>query len=543
MRSDSTQPAQIVQFRPEQLQLSSGVPVGSGAISQVVQSTLTSPPISIVVKVLSKIQLLQQSRVESAMCEKDALRRLGPHPFVVRLYGTAQSEDELYFVLEHLPHGDLLQHLRRTAAYRVCAYAAAQEGVGGATLPTVRIPSTSEAVDECPTVVPIPKTSRVLRCLDFNDVQLITAQIIMGLERVFAKGFVLRDLKPENIAFDAKYRACLIDFDTIDLNGTNCKPITNHGVALRSETPRSKRKAATAAKAGDEWAAASDSDHRTRRRLTVSQIQEMRRRSSSFCGTAQYVSPEMVGECRWSYSSDLWALGTIVYEMVYGVHMFSGLSSFEVLRKVVRGLPSTGNVHGATPSHNSLLPFPVLDMAGDCFERLKDFITQLVNTDPHRRLGVNPETHAFDANALRSHALFRDFDWSILDAQVQSFQPRIFAVQGATDNSQATPADVSDPDPSPSLLPFYTKAPHNDPLYADYVYRATADANPFERFMKQIVLNDGEGDNAEHDPPSPTTPAAAGAEPTISSSDDEVDVFDDVGINRMVRSAHEDFCH
>lgn len=49
--------------------------------------------------------------------------------------------------------------------------------------------------------------------------------------------------------------------------------------------------------------------------------QQLQRRNS-FVGTAQYVSPELLSEKSASRSSDLWALGCIIYQMVSGLPPF-----------------------------------------------------------------------------------------------------------------------------------------------------------------------------------------------------------------------------
>lgn len=48
----------------------------------------------------------------------------------------------------------------------------------------------------------------------------------------------------------------------------------------------------------------------------------MRERKNSFVGTAQYVSPELLTDKSASYSSDLWALGCIIYQMISGLPPF-----------------------------------------------------------------------------------------------------------------------------------------------------------------------------------------------------------------------------
>ncbi|EPY25669.1 protein kinase [Strigomonas culicis] len=373
--------------------------------------------------------------------------------------------------MEWLPHGDLLQHIRRVALQRQREYAA-----------TLLSAEEREAVEVRRLAPkPIPATAAALRCLGFRDIQLITAQLVLALARTAERGLVLRDLKPENIAFDDKYRACLIDFDTVDMEGALVKPETNHGVALPPEVGHREetRRSDPCAMNGEAPAGA-----RAKRRVTVSEIQAMRKKTASFCGTAQYVSPEMVGECKWSYSSDLWALGAIVYEMVYGAHMFSGLSTFEVLQKVVQGATK-----GGAALADTLVPFPLVHLDGggdssnaeDYWSRTKDFILRLVAIDPRARLGVHREHGTFDLDQLRRHPFFEDFTlWGLLEEQVAGFRPRHIPLE----NEGASAAHAAEEDRTPSLLEHYNIAPFNDPQYADYVFRATADTNPFEQFLR-----------------------------------------------------------
>ncbi|CAG9578296.1 putative protein kinase [Leishmania major strain Friedlin] len=592
--------ASCVQFRPEQLQLGTGIPLGSGAISQVVQCRLrcaAAPLLPVVVKIVSKIQVLQQGKVQSVMNEKATLQRLAPFPYVVRLYGTAQSEDELYFVLEWLPHGDLLQHIRYVAQERVRQYNE-EEAAAGSTASmsspgTVAGGTTGSAPDGPPVAeasastgpskraTAIPASSTALRCLDFHDIQLITAQLVLALEHTADRGVVLRDLKPENVAFDEKYRACLLDFDTADLGGAENMPETNGGVACPPPVDAAAVDEAESSNGGGGDAAAENggasSSARRRRRLTVSQIHSMRRRTASFCGTAHYVSPEMVGECKWSFSSDLWALGALVYELVYGEHLFSGMTQFEVLQKVV---------HGTYVERQEL--FPRINFADDAdgeaeqccggrrFAAVKDFIQRLLLTDPQKRLGVHPDTHRFDATALRRHALFDGFQWEPVEEQLRTFRMRRFdlgsskatstesgdascdAREACSDASGASSAALKSlaaacVDPSSSLASRYHILPFNDPAYAEYVYRATADANPLEQFFTQegtepastaaAALHEAAGSAGGSAPGAVPTPAVD-SRPEVASvvDDDEVDdVIDDVGMHYTGRPADKCF--
>ena len=112
----------------------------------------------------------------------------------------------------------------------------------------------------------------------------LTAELVNALEYLHGHGVVHRDLKPENLLLDEVGHLKLVDF----------------GSCCRERLP-------TAAAAGDgvDGEAASGDAGRpadTRR----------------FVGTAEYVSPEVLGDGDATAASDLWALGAIAYQMLAG---------------------------------------------------------------------------------------------------------------------------------------------------------------------------------------------------------------------------------
>jgi len=44
---------------------------------------------------------------------------------------------------------------------------------------------------------------------------------------------------------------------------------------------------------------------------------------STFCGTADYVSPEMLGDSYYNYKIDTWSLGVLTFELLVGNPPFS----------------------------------------------------------------------------------------------------------------------------------------------------------------------------------------------------------------------------
>jgi serine/threonine protein kinase len=87
----------------------------------------------------------------------------------------------------------------------------------------------------------------------------------------------------------------------------------------------------------------------------------------TFVGTATYMSPERALGKDYSFSSDIWSVGMIVYEAATGRYPFPSLTSFPVLF-----------------DHLCHRPEPRLD--SDAFSpELQDFVSRCLDRDPARR--------------------------------------------------------------------------------------------------------------------------------------------------------------
>ena len=60
----------------------------------------------------------------------------------------------------------------------------------------------------------------------------------------------------------------------------------------------------------------------------------------SMIGTPYYVSPELVNEEKYSYKSDVWAIGCVLYELCYLKRAYDGKNIYEIAKKICKDKPS-----------------------------------------------------------------------------------------------------------------------------------------------------------------------------------------------------------
>jgi 3-phosphoinositide dependent protein kinase-1 len=115
-------------------------------------------------------------------------------------------------------------------------------------------------------------------------------------------------------------------------------------------------------------------------------------RSTSFVGTAEYVSPEVLKNEPLSYPADLWALGCVIFQMLTGKPPFKGASEYLTFQLVSEGVYS----------------YPSDDEAGGdkIPMEAKDLVDKLLVLEPDKRLGAS------SIDELKSHPYFTGVEWS-----------------------------------------------------------------------------------------------------------------------------------
>lgn len=161
-----------------------------------------------------------------------------------------------------------------------------------------------------------------------------TAEILMALGELHRNKIIYRDLKPENILLDNQGHVRLTDF----------------GLSKRFNE-------------GEQ--------------------------AMTFCGTPEYLAPEVVLGVGHGKEVDWWSLGILLYEMIVGLPPF-----FSENTNLMYELISKANLR--TPSFVS--------------EPARDLMEKLLKRNPEDRLGAGVE----DEMAIRKHPFFKDIDFDKL---------------------------------------------------------------------------------------------------------------------------------
>ncbi|KAI8526468.1 hypothetical protein RHMOL_Rhmol12G0000100 [Rhododendron molle] len=188
------------------------------------------------------------------------------------------------------------------------------------------------------------------------------AEVVVGLEYLHCLGIIYRDLKPENVLLQQDGHVVLADFDLSFM--TSCKP-----QIIKHPLPKKRR---------------------SRSQPPPTFVAEPATQSNSFVGTEEYIAPEIITGAGHSSAIDWWALGILLYEMLYGRTPFRGKNRQRTFANILhKDLTFPSSIPVSLPA--------------------RQLIHALLNRDPGSRLGSNS-----GANEIKQHSFFHGIHWPLI---------------------------------------------------------------------------------------------------------------------------------
>ncbi|XP_057781690.1 phototropin-1 [Salvia miltiorrhiza] len=280
---------------------------------------------------------------------------------LVELCGTGQ-----YFAMKAMDKGMMLN---RNKVHRACAEREILDMLDHPFLPALYASFQTAThicliTDYCPGgELFILLDRQPTKVLKEDAVRFYAAEVVVALEYLHCQGIIYRDLKPENVLLQNNGHVALTDFDLSCL--TSCKP-----QLLIPDINEKKR-------------------NQKGQQNPIFMAEPMRA-SNSFVGTEEYIAPEIITGAGHTSAVDWWALGILLYEMLYGYTPFRGKTRQKTFANIL---------------HKDL-KFP---RSKEVSLQGKQLMYRLLHRDPKNRLGSRE-----GANEVKQHPFFRGINWALV---------------------------------------------------------------------------------------------------------------------------------
>ncbi|XP_071990386.1 serine/threonine-protein kinase LATS2 isoform X2 [Engystomops pustulosus] len=253
--------------------------LGIGAFGEVCLASKVDTKQLYAMKTLRKKDVLNRNQVAHVKAERDILAE-ADNEWVVKLYYSFQDKDNLYFVMEYIPGGDMMSLLIRMEVF--------------------------------------PE----------QLARFYIAELTLAIESVHKMGFIHRDIKPDNILIDLDGHIKLTDFGLCTgFRWTHNSKYYQNGNHIRQDSmePSELWDDVSNCRCGDRLKTL---EQRAKR-------QHHRCLAHSLVGTPNYIAPEVLLRKGYTQLCDWWSVGVILFEMLVGQPPFLAPNPTETQLKVI----------------------------------------------------------------------------------------------------------------------------------------------------------------------------------------------------------------